>query len=185
MKNKSKQGAYASCLPDLSCLRNRQVAAAATGSARRATSVRSDRGGFITIENSVAEMDAAEEGAGFITMEEDEKPCLLMELSEGAAALDVDKVEDEFLTMLEDTYRARSKEIDKGLSVTLDLDSLIKDAEMELAKAEQAWKSKVGAAIVEEEEYKELVRRWRGFGFGSPDRPVTGVKYHACSMMIK
>jgi hypothetical protein len=208
MKNKSKQGAYASCLPDLSCLRNRQVAAAATGSARRATSVRSDRGGFITIENSVAEMDAAEEGAGFITMEEDEKPCLLMELSEGAAALDVDKVEDEkpcllmelsegaaafdvdkvedeFLTMLEDTYRARSKEIDKGLSVTLDLDSLIKDAEMELAKAEQAWKSKVGGAIVEEEEYKELVRRWRGFGFGSPDRPETGVKYHACSMMIK
>jgi hypothetical protein len=201
MKNKSKQGAYAaSCLPDLSCLRrNRQVAAAATGSARRATSVRSDRGGFITIENSVAEM-MDEEGAGFITMEkgtissrsrpetveEDEKPCLFMELSEETAAFDVDKVEDEFLTMLEDTYWARSKtEIDKGLSVTLD--SLVKDAEMELAKAEQAWKSKVGAAIVEEEEYKELVRRWSarddthhshaaaastgcswGFGFGSP-----------------
>lgn len=227
-KNKGK-GAYASCLPDLSCLRNRQVAAAASGSTRRATSVRSDRGGFITIENSVAEMDAAfrvaedvdEEGAGFITMEkgtissrsrrplpetveedlagvlmpEDEKPCLFMELSEeaSAAAFDVDKVEDEFLAMLEDKYWAKSKEIEKGLSVSLDigldlgldLDSLIKDAEMELAKAEQAWKSKVGAAIVEEEEYKELVRRWSaretphshaaastgcswGFGFGSP-----------------
>ncbi|KAK3159467.1 hypothetical protein QOZ80_2AG0150460 [Eleusine coracana subsp. coracana] len=239
-KNKGKQqGAYASCLPDLSCLRNRQVAAAASsGSARRATSVRSDRGGggFITIENSVVEMDAGggaatfrvaedvdEEGAGFITMEkgtissrsrrplpetveeeediagvllpEDEKPCLFMELSEEAsAAFDVDKVEDEFLAMLEGKYWATSKEIEKGLSVGLDigldlgldLDSLIKDAEMELAKAEQAWKSKVGAAIVEEEEYKELVRRWSarepphhshaaastgcswGFGFGSP-----------------
>jgi hypothetical protein len=238
MKNKGKQGSYASCLPDLSCLRNRQVAAAASGSARRATSIRSDRGGgggFITIENSVAEMDVVaggggaaafrvaedvdEEGAGFITMEkgtvssrsrrppdavssssadeEDEKPCLFMELSEEAAsvasAFDVDKVEDEFLAMLEDKYWTRSKEIEKGLSVSLDigldlgldLGSLIKDAEMELAKAEQAWKSKVGAAIVEEEEYKELVRRWSardsdtaaaaastgcswGFGFGSP-----------------
>ncbi|CAN6252811.1 unnamed protein product [Urochloa humidicola] len=228
IKNKGK-GAYASCLPDLSCLRSRQVAAASSGSARRATSIRSDRGGFITIENSMAEMDAGgggaaafrvaedvdEEGAGFITMEkgtvssrsrrplpetvmadeEDEKPCLFMELSEEAsAAFDVDKVEDEFLAMLEDRYWARSKEIEKGLSVSLDigldlgldLDSLIKDAEMELAKAEQAWKSKVGAAIVEEEEYKELVRRWSGreamnsqsaaastgcswgFGFGSP-----------------
>jgi hypothetical protein len=197
-KNKGKgKGSYASCLPDLSCLRNRQVAAAASGSARRATSIRSDRGGFITIENSVAEMDGAgaggaafrvsedvdEESAGFITMEkgtvssrsrrplpdtvssgsadeEDEKPCLFMELSEEAAsvasAFDVDKVEDEFLAMLEDKYWARSKEIEKGLSVSLDigldlgldLDSLIKDAEMELAKAEQAWKSKVGAAIV-------------------------------------
>jgi len=202
------------------------VAAAASGSARRATSIRSDRGGgFITIENSVAEMDGGgaggaaafrvssedvdEEGAGFITMEkgtvssrsrrplpdtvssgsadeEDEKPCLFMELSEEAAsvasAFDVDKVEDEFLAMLEDKYWARSKEIEKGLSVSLDLgldlDSLIKDAEMELAKAEQAWKSKVGAAIVEEEEYKDLVRWWSaresaagcswGFGFGSP-----------------
>ncbi|CAN6239044.1 unnamed protein product [Urochloa humidicola] len=236
MKNKGKgKGAYASCLPDLSCLRNRQVAAASSGSARRATSIRSDRGGgFITIENSAAEMDGGsgaaafrvaevvdEEGAGFITMEkgtvssrsrrplpetvvveeeeeEDEKPCLFMELSEEAvaSALDVDKVEEEFLAMLEDKYWARSKEIEKGLSVSLDigldlgldLDSLIKDAEMELAKAEQAWKSKVGAAIVEEEEYKDLVRRWSaretinshsaaaaastgcswGFGFGSP-----------------
>jgi hypothetical protein len=199
-KNKGK-GAYASCLPDLSCLRNRQVAA--SGSARRATSVRSDRGGgFITIENSVAEMaagafrvaeedvDEEEEGAGFITMEKgtissrrsmpetvEEEPCLFMELSS-------EEVEDEFLAMLEDKcWARRSKEIEKGLSVTLD----IKDAEMELAKAEQAWKSKVGAAIVEEEEYKELVRRWSdrdthqppshasastgcswGFGFGSP-----------------
>ena len=207
------------------------MAAAASGSARRATSIRSDRGGgFITIENSVAEMDGGgaggaaafrvssedvdEEGAGFITMEkgtvssrsrrplpdtvssgsadeEDEKPCLFMELSEEAAsvasAFDVDKVEDEFLAMLEDKYWARSKEIEKGLSVSLDigldlgldLDSLIKDAEMELAKAGQAWKSKVGAAIVEEEEYKDLVRMWSaresaaggcswGFGFGSP-----------------
>ena len=229
-KNKGKgKGSYASCLPDLSCLRNRQVAAAASGSARRATSIRSDRGGgFITIENSVAEMDGGgaggaaafrvssedvdEEGAGFITMEkgtvssrsrrplpdtvtvsspadeEDEKPCLFMELSEEAvaSAFDVDKVEDEFLAMLEDRYWGRSKEIEKGLSVSLDigldlgldLDSLIKDAEMELAKAEQAWKSKVGAAIVEEEEYKDLVRWWSaresaagcswGFGFGSP-----------------
>lgn len=134
--------------------------------------------------------------------EEDEKPCLLMELSSEAAAsaADVEKVEEEFLAMLEDRYWARSKEIEKGLGVSLDigldlgldLDSLIKDAEMELAKAEQAWKSKVGAAIVEEEEYKELVRRWSaretcshhhsaaaaaaaatgcswgGFGFGSP-----------------
>ena len=239
-KNKGKAGSYASCLPDLSCLRNRQVAAAAAsgGLARRATSIRSDRGGFITIENSMAEMDGGgagtafgvaaedvdeEEGAGFITMEksrvssrsssrplppdtveeeeeeeEDEKPCLLMELSseEAASAADVEKVEDEFLAMLEDRYWARSKEIEKGLGVSLDigldlgldLDSLIKDAEMELAKAEQSWKSKVGAAIVEEEEYKELVRRWSareashhsaaaaaaatgcswGFGFGSP-----------------
>ncbi|KAL6635356.1 hypothetical protein ACP70R_028027 [Stipagrostis hirtigluma subsp. patula] len=231
-KNNKGKGAYASCLPDLSCLRSRQVAAA-SASTRRATSVRSDRGGgFITIENSAAEMDGGggggfrvaaedvdEEGAGFITMEkgtissrsrrpvpetvdiagalpEDEKPCLFMELSEEAAAFDVEKVEDEFLAMLEDKYWARSKEIEKGLSVSLDigldlgldLDSLIKDAEMELAKAQQAWKSKVGAAIVEEEEYKELVRRWSaretpnhpnsaaaaatgcswGFGFGSP-----------------
>lgn len=199
-KNKGKSS-YASCLPDLSCLRNRSAAATASGSARRATSLRSDRGGFITIENSVAEMDGGafgrveevvdEEGAGFITMEkgtissrsrrpvlddeediagvpEDEKSCLFMELSEAAAAFDVEKVEDEFLAMLEDKYWVKSKEIEKGLSVSLDmgldlgldLDSLIKDAEMELAKAEQAWKSKVGAAIVEEEEYKELVRRW-------------------------
>ncbi|KAL5213220.1 hypothetical protein ABZP36_024067 [Zizania latifolia] len=214
-KNKGK-GSYASCLPDLSCLRNRPAAgAAASGSARRAASLRSDRGGFITIENSMAEIeggggafgrveDVDEEGAGFITMEkgtissrsrrplgededmdmagvpEDEKPCLFMELSEeAAAAFDVEKVEEEFLAMLEDKYWARSKEIEKGLGVSLDvgldlgldLDSLIKDAEMELAKAEQAWRSKVGAAIVEEEEYKELVRRWSpaaAFAFGSP-----------------
>uniref|UniRef100_A0ACD5ZGI3 Uncharacterized protein n=1 Tax=Avena sativa TaxID=4498 RepID=A0ACD5ZGI3_AVESA len=218
-KNKGKgKGFYASCLPDLSCLRNRPPAAVDTsGSARRATSLRSDRGGFITIENSVAEMDDGafgrveddEEVAGFITMEkgkissgsrralspdetydeeeEDEKPCLFMELS-GEAGLDVEEVEDEFLAMLEDKYwaeLARSKEIEKGLSVSLDvgldlgldLDSLIRDAEAELGRAEQAWKSKVGAAIVEEEEYKELVRRWSanansgcswGFGFGSP-----------------
>ncbi|KAL6911248.1 hypothetical protein ACP4OV_000053 [Aristida adscensionis] len=221
-KNKGK-GAYASCLPDLSCLRSRQVAASAAA-ARRATSVRSDRGGFITIENSAAaEMGGGgfrvaaeealdEEGAGFITMEkgtissrwrpdaaaaaemiaagalpEDEKPCLFMELSEeaaAAAAFDVEEVEEEFLAMLEDRYWARSKEIEKGISMGLDLDALIKDAEMELAKAQQAWKSKLGAAIVEEEEYKELVRRWSaretttttttaaacswGFGFGSP-----------------
>jgi hypothetical protein len=224
-KNKGK-GSYASCLPDLSCLRNRPspAAAAASGSARRAASLRSDRGGFITIENSVAEMegggafgrveDVDEEGAGFITMEkgtisssrsrsrrpageddeagdmEDEKPCLLMELApeEAAAAFEVEKVEEEFLAMLEDKYWARSKEIEKGLGVSLDmgldlgldLDSLIKDAEMELAKAEQAWRSKVGAAIVEEEEYMDLVRRWSArdaaaacwpaaaFAFGSP-----------------
>ncbi|CAM0943051.1 unnamed protein product [Alopecurus aequalis] len=214
-KNKGKCS-YASCLPDLSCLRNRPAAALATsGSARRVTSLRSDRGGFITIENSVAEMDDAdgafgrveedeeEEGAGFITMEKgkissgsrqaDEKPCLYMELSGEAAGagFDVEEVEDEFLAMLEDKYywaeMARSKEIEKGLSVSLDvgldlgldLDSLIRDAEAELGRAEQAWKSKVGAAIVEEEEYKELVRRWAGagnassgcpwgFGFGSP-----------------
>lgn len=224
-KNKGK-GSYASCLPDLSCLRNRPspAAAAASGSARRAASLRSDRGGFITIENSVAEMegggafgrveDVDEEGAGFITMEkgtisssrsrsrrpageddeagdmEDEKPCLLMELApeEAAAAFEVEKVEEEFLAMLEDKYWARSKEIEKGLGVSLDmgldlgldLDSLINDAEMELAKAEQAWRSKVGAAIVEEEEYMDLVRRWSArdaaaacwpaaaFAFGSP-----------------
>ena len=200
-KRSKGKGPYASCLPDLSCLRNRQVAAAASGggSARRATSIRSDRGGgggFITIENSMAEMDTAfgvaadqdvdEEGAGFITMEkgtvssrsrrplsadeeaEDEKPCLFMELSseEASAALDVDRVEDEFLAMLEDRYWARSKEIEKGLGVSLDigldlgldLDSLIKDAEMELAKAEQAWKSKVGTATTTVHDFIE--RYW-------------------------
>ena len=174
-----------------------------------------DGGGWAGAAFGVAEDVDEEEGAGFITMEksrvssrsssrplppgtvdEEEKACLLMELSseEAASAADVEKVEDEFLAMLEDRYWARSKEIEKGLGVSLDigqdlgldLDSLIKDAEMELAKAEQAWKSKVGAAIVEEEEYKELVRRWSaretshhsdaaaatgcswGFGFGSP-----------------
>ncbi|EMS47687.1 hypothetical protein TRIUR3_25081 [Triticum urartu] len=140
---------------------------------------------------------AAEEEA------EDEKPCLFMELSSSsgeASALEVEGVEEEFLAMLEDKYwaeMARSKEIEKGLSVSLDagldlgldLDTLIRDAETELARAEQAWRSKVGAAIVEEEEYKELLRRWGsgaardrdrehlatsnsgcswGFGFGSP-----------------
>ncbi|VAI51495.1 unnamed protein product [Triticum turgidum subsp. durum] len=224
-KNKGKSASYASCLPDLSCLRTRPSAAgAATGAPRRATSLRSERGGFITIENSVAEM---EEEEGFITMEkgtvssrsrraalalealaaeeeaEDEKPCLFMELSSSsgeASALEVEGVEEEFLAMLEDKYwaeMARSKEIEKGLSVSLDagldlgldLDTLIRDAETELARAEQAWRSKVGAAIVEEEEYKELLRRWGsgaardrdrehlatsnsgcswGFGFGSP-----------------
>ncbi|VAI63092.1 unnamed protein product [Triticum turgidum subsp. durum] len=138
---------------------------------------------------------------------EDEKPCLFMELSSSsgeASALEVEGVEEEFLAMLEDKYwaeMARSKEIEKGLSVSLDagldlgldLDTLIRDAETELARAEQAWRSKVGAAIVEEEEYKELLRRWGsgaardrdrdreqhalttsssgcswGFGFGSP-----------------
>uniref|UniRef100_A0A453Q307 C2 NT-type domain-containing protein n=1 Tax=Aegilops tauschii subsp. strangulata TaxID=200361 RepID=A0A453Q307_AEGTS len=192
-KNKGKSLSYASCLPDLSCLRTRPPPA---GAPRRATSLRSERGGFITIENSVTEM---EEEEGFITMEkgtvssrsrraalalealaaaeeeaEDEKPCLFMELSSSsgeASALEVEGVEEEFLAMLEDKYwaeMARSKEIEKGLSVTLDagldlgldLDSLIRDAETELARAEQAWRSKVGAAIVEEEEYKELVRRW-------------------------
>ncbi|KAE8771042.1 hypothetical protein D1007_19961 [Hordeum vulgare] len=209
-KNKGKSASYASCLPDLSCLRTRPAPVA--GVPRRATSLRSERGGFITIENSVAEM---EEEEGFITMEkgtvssrsrraalalealaaeeeEDEKPCLFMELSSSGegASLEVEEVEEEFLAMLEDKYwaeMARSKEIEKGLSVTLDagldlgldLDTLIRDAETELARAEQAWKSKVGAAIVEEEEYKELVRRWGsaaasnsgcswGFGFGSP-----------------
>lgn len=153
--------------------------------------------GFITMEKGTISSrsrrplpETVEEDLAGVLMPEDEKPCLFMELSEEASvAFDVDKVEDEFLSMLEDKYWARSKEIEKGLSVSLDigldLDSLIKDAEMELAKAEQAWKSKVGAAIVEEEEYKELVRRWSaretphshaaastgcswGFGFGSP-----------------
>uniref|UniRef100_A0A0D9VMN9 C2 NT-type domain-containing protein n=1 Tax=Leersia perrieri TaxID=77586 RepID=A0A0D9VMN9_9ORYZ len=230
-KNKGKGSYYASCLPDLSCLRNHRPSpspAAAGSSARRAASLRSDRGGggFITIENSnsaaetagfgphrrVADEDDADEG--FITMEkgtisssrsrsrshrpplgsdddEDEKPCLLMELepeAAEAAAVAAFEVEEEFLAMLEDKYWARSKEIEKGLGMSLDvgmdlgldLDSLIKDAEMELAKAEQAWRSKVGAAIVEEEEYNDLLRRWSArdaaagcwpaaaFAFGSP-----------------
>ena len=67
-KNKGKSS-YVSCLPDLSCLRNRPpVAVVSSGSARRATSLRSDRGGFITIENSVTEMDGA-----FGRVEEDRK----------------------------------------------------------------------------------------------------------------
>uniref|UniRef100_M8AS99 Uncharacterized protein n=1 Tax=Aegilops tauschii TaxID=37682 RepID=M8AS99_AEGTA len=194
-KNKGKSLSYASCLPDLSCLRTRPPPA---GAPRRATSLRSERGGFITIENSVTEM---EEEEGFITMEKGTVSSRSRRGAPGASALEVEGVEEEFLAMLEDKYwaeMARSKEIEKGLSVTLDagldlgldLDSLIRDAETELARAEQAWRSKVGAAIVEEEEYKELVRRWGsttrdrdreqhvlttsssgcswGFGFGSP-----------------
>ncbi|OAY75831.1 hypothetical protein ACMD2_01406, partial [Ananas comosus] len=187
-----------SCLPDLNCLRSRPASA----SARRVPALRSDAN-FITIENpteDILRMD--DEDGGFITLErgtissrsqrpssdtlvhtdgdeeeiegrEEEKPCLLMEFSE---EIDADKVEDEFLSMLEQKYwkgsnaepwrkvaegsLSMSLDLSLDLGLDLDLDFLLKEAEVELAKAAQVWRSKVGAAILEKEEYEDLMRRW-------------------------
>ncbi|KAJ4744570.1 light-independent protochlorophyllide reductase subunit [Rhynchospora pubera] len=225
-RKKESKGKCFSCLPDLSCLRAPPV----TVLAKRIPSLRSDRGGFITIENSNSMHDSnrieEDEDVGFITIEkgtisassrsrrppsdnlanttdddeeicgpEDEKPCLMMDLHED---FDLQKVEDEFLTMLEDKYWKKGRELkvepwrkdveDKlnfsldlsiDLDLDLDLDSLIKEAEIELAKAEQSWKSKIGGAILEKQEYNDLMKRWGAkdnfpsehsfeYGFGSP-----------------
>ncbi|KAJ3672156.1 hypothetical protein LUZ60_006877 [Juncus effusus] len=164
-------------------------------------------GGFITIEKGTISASSRSvrppsdnlanttDDDEDISGHEDEKACLMAELHED---FDVEKVEDEFLTMLEDKYWKKGREvkvepwrkgieeslnlsIDLNLDLDLDLnlDSLIKEAEIELAKAAQAWKSRVGAAVVEKEEYEDLVKRWgsrencskgynQGFGFGSP-----------------
>ncbi|KAG1361426.1 putative 4-coumarate--CoA ligase-like 5 [Cocos nucifera] len=177
-QNKSK---FFACLPDLGCLRSRSV----TVSARRIPSLRSERG-FITIENSMEEcLPTDEEDGGFITIEkgtvcalsrrppsdhlantddesgglEDEKPCLVMELND---EFDVQKVEDEFLRMLEEKYWKgkdhgevwkRRVEGNLSLSLDLDLELLIKEAEMELTKAAQLWKSRAGATLLEKEDF--------------------------------
>nr|CAD1820949.1 unnamed protein product [Ananas comosus var. bracteatus] len=195
-RERNKSGCF-SCLPDLSCLRTRP----ATGSARQASSIRSDRG-FITIENSNSIVsnsatltDDGEDDCDFITIEKgtvpsrrppsdsfdgesvgadgDEKPCLLMEIAE---EFDAEKVEDEFLRILEEKCWRGGDDVDddvevlrKGvegslslsldLSLDLDLNSLIKEAEIELAKAAQMWRGRVGAALVEKEEYEDLMKR--------------------------
>ncbi|XP_020080051.1 uncharacterized protein LOC109703739 [Ananas comosus] len=195
-RERNKTGCF-SCLPDLSCLRTRPV----TGSARQASSMRSDRG-FITIENSnsivgnsAPPTDDGEDDGDFITIEKgtvslrrppsdsfdaesvgadgDEKPCLLMEIAE---EFDAEKVEDEFLRILEEKCWRGGDDVDddvevmrKGvegslslsldLSLDLDLNSLIKEAEIELAKAAQMWRGRVGAALVEKEEYEDLMKR--------------------------
>jgi hypothetical protein len=130
-----------------------------------------------------------------IGMREDEKPCLTMDLHED---FDLEKVEDEFLTMIEDKYWKKGqefkvepwrKDIEESLNLSLDLsidldldldlDSLIKEAEIELAKAEQSWKSKIGGVVLEKQEYEELMKIWGvrenpssghffEYGFGSP-----------------
>lgn len=126
---------------------------------------------------------------------EDEKPCLMMDLHED---FDLEKVEDEFLTMLEDKYWKKGRELNIepwrkdveeslnlsldlsiDLDLNLDLDSLIKEAEIELAKAEQSWKSKIGGVVLEKQEYEDLMKLWGvrenpssedcfEHGFGSP-----------------
>ncbi|XP_072973103.1 uncharacterized protein [Typha angustifolia] len=181
-----------SCLPDLSCLRSRPV----TVSARRVPSLRSDRG-FITIENLIEDQLDDEDG-DFITIEkgtissksrrplsdglvntdddddesggpEDEKPCLLMDLAD---EFDVEKVEDEFLRMLEEKYcKAEEAEqwrkgveggtlsLSLDLSLDLDLELLIKEAEIELTKATEMWKSRIGESLAEKEEREDLIKR--------------------------
>ncbi|KAF3319885.1 N-terminal C2 in EEIG1 and EHBP1 [Carex littledalei] len=224
-KSESK-GKCFSCLPDLSCLRAPPV----TVLAKKIPSLRSDRGGFITIENSNSMHDFIhiedDEDVDFITIEkgtisassrsrrppsdnlvnttdddeelggpEDEKPCLMMDLHED---FDLEKVEDEFLTMLEDKYWKKGRElkvepwridVEESLNLSLDLsldldldlnlDSLIKEAEIELAKAEQSWKSEIGGVVLEKQEYEDLMKVWGArennssehcfeYGFGSP-----------------
>lgn len=153
-------------------------------------------GGFITIEKGTVcarsrrppsdHLVNTDEESGEL---EDEKPRLVMELND---EFDVEKVEDEFLRMLEEKYwkgKDRGEVWKRGvegslnlsldLSLDLDLDSLIKEAEMELTKAAQVWKSRAGAALLEREEYEELLKRRGshgnytsgcsgGYGFGSP-----------------
>ncbi|XP_018674143.2 uncharacterized protein LOC103980254 [Musa acuminata AAA Group] len=133
-------------------------------------------GGFITIEKGgvgsrsrrppsdhLANTDDDESGGP-----EDEQPCLMTELNEELDDDDDDDegVENEFLKMLEANDEPWKKEAGKSLSSSLDLsadldlDSLIKEAEMELKKAAQAWNSGTGAALLEKEEHEELMRRW-------------------------
>jgi cobyric acid synthase len=130
-----------------------------------------------------------------IGMREDDKPCLMMDLHED---FDLEKIEDEFLTMLEDKYWKKGREfkvepwrkdIEKSLNLSLDLsidldldldlDLLIREAEVELAKAEESWKSKIGGVVLEKQEYEELMKIWGvrenpssghcfEYGFGSP-----------------
>ncbi|URD74766.1 hypothetical protein MUK42_07927 [Musa troglodytarum] len=173
-----------SCLPDLGgCIRSSPM----TFCARRIPSLRSDHG-FITIENLIAGRPPInDEDGGFITIEkggvgsrsrrppsdhlantddddesggpEDEQPCLMAELDDDDDD-DDEGVENEFLKMLEENDLPWKKEAGKSLSAELDLDSLIKEAEIELKKAARAWNSGTGAALLEKEEHEELTRRW-------------------------
>ncbi|KAJ0963643.1 hypothetical protein J5N97_028765 [Dioscorea zingiberensis] len=148
----SKNKCTFSCLPDLKWLRSRPA------SARRVSSIKSDPG-FITIENSVNRYPVnynQNEDREFITMEKgrsDEEPCCLM--------FDVERVEDEFLRMLEDKYWRKSRDGDQKLklSADLDLESLIEEAELELMKASQVWKSREEGVTLEKEEYEELIMK--------------------------
>lgn len=117
---------------------------------------------------------ADEEGEGFITLEKGvfptcrphhppsddlrntddeeylEDPLLL---DDGIELFDVEEVEDEFLRML-DPPRCLS------LDLELNLDCLIKEAEMELSRAAQSWKRRASGGVgerMEEEEHEELV----------------------------
>ncbi|MQL73111.1 hypothetical protein Taro_005455 [Colocasia esculenta] len=96
---------------------------------------------------------------------------------------DMDKVEDEFLTMLEEKQEKHGqgggggefekKDVEESLSLNLnlsfdmdvDLESLVRAAEMELNKAARVWKGRrVGGAALEKEEHEELMKRWRSAG---------------------
>ncbi|RRT75938.1 hypothetical protein B296_00016148 [Ensete ventricosum] len=140
--------------------------------------INDEDGGFITIEKcgvgspskqppsdhlaNTDDDDDDDESAGG---PEDEQPCLMTQLD------DDEGVENEFLKMLaENDEPWKKKEGGKSLSLSLDLspdldlDSLIREAEIELKKAAaaaQAWDSGgTGAALLEKEEHEELMRRW-------------------------
>ncbi|XP_072967986.1 uncharacterized protein [Typha angustifolia] len=138
-------------------------------------------GGFITIEKgAISSRSWLPPSDSLPTTDDensepvDEKTCFVMELNEN---FDVDGVEDEFLNLLEEkTWKGSEVEpwrkgMEGSLSLTLDLsldldldldlDSLIKEAEIELVKAAQVWRSRVGGALLEKEEYEELMKRWR------------------------
>lgn len=154
-KRRSKSKCF-SCLPDLKSYRSWSA------STRRVQSFKSDPG-FITIENSGSRDQVDDdEDREFITMEKgrsEEKPCFLMDIT---GEFDVEKVEDEFLRLLEDKHWKKTRDGDEKLklSVDLDLETLIQEAELELMKASQVWKSKTEAVTLEKEEYDELVNRW-------------------------
>ncbi|CAL9071215.1 unnamed protein product [Musa textilis] len=140
--------------------------------------INDEDGGFITIEKggvgsrsrrppsdhlANTDDDDDDESGG----PEDEQPCLMAELDDD----DDEGVENEFLKMLEENDEPWKKEAGKSLSLSLslsldpsaelDLDSLIKEAEIELKKAAaRAWNSGTGAALLEKEEHEELMRRW-------------------------
>lgn len=224
-KSESK-GKCFSCLPDLSCLRAPPVTVLAkkipsrrfdrggyitienSDSMQDSIRIEEDEdGGYITIEKGTISTSSRSrrppsdnlanttDDDQELSVPEDEKPCLMMDLHED---FDLEKVEDEFLTMLEDKYWKKErelkvepwrKEVEESLNLTLDLsldldldldlDSLIKEAEIELAKAEQSWKSKIGGVVLEKQEYEDLIKIWGArentssehcfeYGFGSP-----------------
>ncbi|KAL4190600.1 hypothetical protein AMTRI_Chr07g25510 [Amborella trichopoda] len=180
IKYKKKKGNCCSCIPNFN---QRRKSPPLIGGPCRVTSLDSDPD-YITIENSPEptfvliekslnkmklknkklENEELEKSFNEVALEGAKSPCLLVGTSSNAE-IEIGKVEDEFLRMLDEnnseSFEKKGKEnVGFDLDLDLDLDCIMKAAEMEIVKAIQACKSKIEGTMVEKAECEELMKRW-------------------------